>query len=182
MDGPATNVPSPCRRAMSCSRSSTSRAWRSVMSVTPKLRARPRWFGRGGAGAGGTRAPRRPILGWAAGAAQGPRPNGLLLWLLLRELPAERDQAVELALRGARVDRARRQLDALLEVAPLGACDERRRRVHEDDVALGPRLAPQDAADDLGVLLAVAAEQVVDRGPREAEGLGAPRERPPGPP
>src|SRR5437667_369522 len=37
MEGAATNVPRPWRREIRCSRSSSSSAWRSVISVTPKL-------------------------------------------------------------------------------------------------------------------------------------------------
>src|SRR5207245_11166357 len=87
-----------------------------------------------------------------------------------RDLPA-------VASRRPRVDRARPQLAAFLQVARPGADDQRRGGVHEDDVSPGAGLSAENRPDDLGALLAVAAEQVADRRAREAEIFWADVER-----
>src|SRR5262249_59042740 len=92
--------------------------------------------------------------------------------LLERELLAEADQRLELVAGGARVDRLRGARDAVLQVAGLAAGDQRGRSIHEHDVTLGPELAVQQGADELGVLLAVAAEQGADGRSRQAGVVG----------
>src|SRR5256886_9548194 len=89
------------------------------------------------------------------------------------ELLGERPQPLEPLVRGAPVERPGRQLDALLEVSRPPTRDEGGGGVHEDDVAFGARLAGEDRADDLGVLLTVTAPQVGDRRARQPEVLGA---------
>src|SRR5207237_770449 len=92
------------------------------------------------------------------------------------ELAAERDKPIELLARGSGVDRACGQLDALREVARPGPGDQRRGGVHQHDVPARPALAAHDGADDLRVLVAVAAPEIADAGLRQAEVLGAHRE------
>src|SRR5262249_8135144 len=89
-----------------------------------------------------------------------------------RKLSREPDEAFQLAVGGARVDGGCSQLDAFLQVACAGTGDEGSGRIHEDDVALRAGLAAENVTNDLGILLAVAAEQVADRGAPEAEVLG----------
>src|SRR5437016_5149748 len=96
------------------------------------------------------------------------RPSSALTGKLLRE----GDQPLELLARRAPVDRPGRCLDTFLEVARTTPRDEGGGGVHEDDVAPGARLAGEDRADDLGVLLAVAAAQVADRRAGHPEVLG----------
>ncbi len=197
--GPATKVPSPCRRAMRPSRSSTSRAWRRVISVTPNS-------GRAGAGCPGASPGRsrpladalaqasarsgdsgargssrddlqnlgvlelrrpldavdvgtgsgqirqavtatRPLIvpgrarprvnrgpGGAAGGASGAAGRRHRRW-------DRSTSCVELPSGGARVDRRGGQSHALLEIPRPAPHHQRRRRVHQHDVAAGARLA-----------------------------------------
>ena len=96
----------------------------------------------------------------------------------MRELPGEANELFELAARGARVDRAGRQLDSLLQVARPGSGDQRGGGVHQHDLAARSRVATEDGPDDLGVLLAIAPEEIADRGARQAEVLGPDGGRP----
>src|SRR6266511_1276427 len=115
--------------------------------------------------------PRHPIL--SSSRWVDPKDSGFV-----RELPGEVNELVELTARGARVDRAGRQLDPLLQVARLGSDDQRGGRVHQHDIAARSRVAGEDGPDDLGVLLAIAPEEIADRGARQAEVLGPDGGRP----
>src|SRR5262249_33813760 len=93
------------------------------------------------------------------------------------ELPGEAHQPLESVAGRAGIDRAGRQLHAFLQIASAGAHDERRGGVHEHDVALRPQLAPKNRADDLGVLLAIATEEIADGDAGESEVLRPDDER-----
>src|SRR3989442_7265573 len=110
-----------------------------------------------------------------------PRRAHTPLWarllFFLPELLAERDERLELGAGGAAVDGLRGQPRALLQVAGPAARHQRGRGVHQDDVALGSRLAVEDPPDDLGVLLAVAPLEVGAGRPGQAEVLRPQRDR-----
>src|SRR5205814_5129167 len=84
---------------------------------------------------------------------------------------AQGDQGVELAARRPRVDRLRGDGHPVLEVARPRAGHERGGGVHQHDIATRPRLAAEHGADDLRVLFAVAAGEVLDRRARHPEVL-----------
>src|SRR4051794_25781341 len=88
---------------------------------------------------------------------------------LMASAVRDRDQPLEGAPRGAGVDRLRRPRDALAKGCDLLGDDERRGGVEHGDVAVGRGQALERGPQLLGVMLRVAALEVLRLGPRDPD-------------